>query len=224
MNRYVLSLSLLGTFVSFACGGNTAELDLDEADFAEDVDYVAGEGDDDPERYEPAAAVGNDPYDREFESLASSALFQNFVSRVDLVLAVDCPTAIHDGDVVPWRCLNVRTQRHPLISDVDVMSPDTPIRFHRLRSFLSAGERDITSYGCGADRQPNGQVDLHSSGVRKFVGAGYYRAANGQRRYEVLFRRKADGSYRLLPARPKLDSLEWREFKPHSGVCIALNR
>lgn len=216
---------LSATFVlllgAIACGGSP-EVELDGADFAEDLDYVAGEGDDDPERFEPAEAVGAGAYDRDFESIAGSPLFQNLVSRVSLAAGPDCPAAIHDGMDVPWRCLTVYTARHPLIADVDVMDPEMRVRFHRLRSLLSLVERDTNLYGCGAGRQPNGQVDLHSGGVRKFAGAGFYRAANGQRRYEVLYRQKSDGSYRLLPARPKLETAEWREIKPNQGICIAL--
>lgn len=203
---------------ALACGG---PINL-EPDEAEDLDSIAGEGDDDPERHEPAEAIGAGAYDREFESIAGSALFQNLVSRVALATGPDCPEAITDGIDVPWRCLTVSTARHGLITDVDVMDPEMRVRFHRLRSFLSLAERDVHMYGCGAGRQPNGQVDLHSGGVRKFVGAGFYRAANGQRRYEVLYRQKADGTYRLIPARPKLETAEWREIKPHQGICIAL--
>jgi hypothetical protein len=228
-NRIMRNTALLAcsslVFAVLACGGPAGDSigELDEADLAEDLEYVEGEGDSDPERLEPAGAVGLDAYDAEFELIASSPLFQNYVSRVALVLSPDCPSTIRDGQDVPWRCLTVRTLRHPLVPDVDAMGPESIIRFHRLRSGLSDRERDLGLYGCPTGRQPNGQVDLHTAGVRRFVAAGFYRAQSGQRRYEVLYRRKSDGTYRLVPARPKLDSGEWREIKPNSGLCVPLN-
>lgn len=212
MTKTDLLLSTVLFATLFACGGP-----IEAIDAREDETFDAIEN---SEEWDDRAVSAATRADSEFDRLAALAQFKPLRSRVVLIDDPTCPTYIADGDVVPWRCFEVLSGRHTLIGDVDNLGADAELRFHSLYSGFTA-EPELLQV-CNAAHSPNGFVDLHTAGVRKFVAAGYHHRATGGRRYDVVFRR-VDGVYRLEPARPRFVTGDWYFVKPSLGVCIPVN-